>query len=388
VYLNSWHCDGGRRFARALRWLACVAALLSGCGGGGEYRVLMYDEPPSQLASAPAFKRIGAGDQHNCMLDAQGQPWCWGMNDAGQLASSSHAPCGDDDTKACSSTFLPVTGVPKLTALDGGRFTSCGLATDGRAWCWGGQSDLTPQPLPAPVGAADDTFVQIDVSTFGGDACGVKADGSAWCWSESTPRTLHREVPGVKVKQIAVGQLHSCALDTADQAWCWLTVSYVVLGSMFSGSSDAPAAVAGGRRYQWIGVGSEYACALDFDGQAWCWGAGAVLGSGGSPVASAVPVQVAGPHFTRLGTGTQHACGLSADGSAWCWGVNLGGAIGDGTRIDRTAPARSGGGMTFRELGPGGATTCGIATDGSAWCWGWNQFGAVGRPAVGHWTSP
>jgi hypothetical protein len=36
--------------------------------------VCRRDEPPSQLASVPAFEQIGAGDQHNCMLDARGHP--------------------------------------------------------------------------------------------------------------------------------------------------------------------------------------------------------------------------------------------------------------------------------------------------------------------------
>lgn len=377
------------QLAWAIRWLACGAALVSACGGGSDYLVLMYDVPPSRVASM-AFGRIGAGDQHNCMLDVQGQPWCWGMNDSGQLATSSAAPCGDDDLYACSSTPLPVTGVPKFTALDGGRFTSCGLATDGRAWCWGGQSpgDLAPRPLPTPVGAAGDRFVQIDVSTFGGDACGVKADGSAWCWTATMPAMLRREAAGLEVKLVAVGQLHSCALDSSDLAWCWGSNWNGQLGNGEPEDSPTPVAVSGGRRYRWIGVGGSYACALDFDDQAWCWGAGPVLGSGGAQDASAVPVQVAGPRFIWLSTGSGHACGLAADGSAWCWGSNLVGAIGDGTRIDRAAPVRIAGHLTFRELGAGGATTCGVATDGSAWCWGWNHYGAVGQPAVGHWTKP
>ena len=371
---------------------AALVALLAGlvvaaCGGGSEVVRPVYDVPvPTRLTAVPVFDRIGLGDGHSCMLTPAGQAWCWGLNDAGQLASASRAACGDDDMFACSSVPLAVSGTPAFASIDGSRFATCALAMDGRAWCWGGVNDLAPQPVPMPVGTSTDRFVQIDVGTFGGDACGVKADSSAWCWSVGSPSTLRQVAPGLALKQIALGDLHACALDTAGRAWCWLTVSYPVLGSPFSGSATSPVAVGGDRVFEGIGAGAMHACARETDGTAWCWGSGAVLGVGDPSAYSVTPQVVSGPKFVQLSSGTSHACGLAADGSAWCWGDNLGGRLGDGTTSSRAAPVRVSGGLVFQTLDAGGVATCGIASDDSAWCWGWNYSGAVGQPVSVRWV--
>ena len=42
--------------------------------------------------------------------------------------------------------------------------------------------------------------------------------------------------------------------------------------------------------------------------------------------------------FTQMSAGPFHICGLDTSSTAFCWGWNREGELGDGTRIDRSAP--------------------------------------------------
>ena len=82
--------------------------------------------------------------------------------------------------------------------------------------------------------------------------------------------------------------------------------------------------------------------------------------------------------YVSITAGFQHTCALDADHAAWCWGNNLGGAIGDGTLIDRVSPVPVAGNLRYQQLSAGGVATCGIATDGALACWGSNPYGQMG----------
>jgi uncharacterized protein YjdB/alpha-tubulin suppressor-like RCC1 family protein len=73
------------------------------------------------------------------------------------------------------------------------------------------------------------------------------------------------------------------------------------------------------------------------------------------------------------------ACGISAPGSAYCWGNNVDGAIGDGTRTNRTLPTAVAGGFQFDAISAGANHTCGLTTSGVALCWGSDSLAQLGN---------
>jgi alpha-tubulin suppressor-like RCC1 family protein len=94
---------------------------------------------PTEVRGAPPFSTLTAGDRHTCGLTADGLAWCWGANDAGQLGSAAMVETCSGEP--CSTTPLAVATSLRFRALTAARTAggshSCGLATDGLAYCWG-----------------------------------------------------------------------------------------------------------------------------------------------------------------------------------------------------------------------------------------------------------
>ena len=89
-----------------------------------------------------------------------------------------------------------------------------------------------------------------------------------------------------------------------------------------------------------LAVGGVHTCALDTDGSAYCWGRNTYgqLGDGTTTDRTA-PVRVEGRHrFTSLHASGAHTCGVLSGGGRLCWGFNLEGQLGDGTRVNQTRP--------------------------------------------------
>ena len=93
--------------------------------------------------------------------------------------------------------YLAPTAVATALAFDRvgvGYGVSCMLTASGDAWCWGDNEH-------GQLGAASST------------RC---SGGSVPC----SGQPLHA-APTLRFAEISPGQIHSCGLDAAGQAWCW-----------------------------------------------------------------------------------------------------------------------------------------------------------------------
>ncbi|MEO8874920.1 MAG: hypothetical protein ABI461_04970, partial [Polyangiaceae bacterium] len=112
---------------------ACGMACKNGasCGGGHCANEV--------LAAAP-------GSDSSCVLLANGDVWCWGDDEAGQLgAASATERCdqeqivtlADSGQTPCRIAPAKVAGLPAAKQVCGGSKYFCALAADDTAWCWG-----------------------------------------------------------------------------------------------------------------------------------------------------------------------------------------------------------------------------------------------------------
>lgn len=134
----------------SLRFARLAAGGLHACGlaSSGEIRcwgdnrsgqlgaaaTLDSSAAPHLVAGGLSFTAVAAGSHSTCAIATDGAAYCWGANDAGQLGAPSSDSC---DGTPCSRTPIPVAGGLRFTLISAGDLHACGLSGDGTAYCWG-----------------------------------------------------------------------------------------------------------------------------------------------------------------------------------------------------------------------------------------------------------
>lgn len=255
---------------------------------------------------------VSAGNHFNCSIDANGAPFCWGIDDADQ----SNPPAGKI-----------------FTQLSAGDAHVCGRAPNGQISCWGWNGFGAAQP------PADPGF--LSVASGATHSCALFFDGSVECWGNSSG---DRTTPpsGVAFTQISAGADHTCGLDASGKAYCWGVDAY--------GQAAPPA----GASYSQVSAGGFFSCGLlSTTSAVECWGGDGVIDSIRSEP---------GGTFKDISAGFRHACAIRDDDTITCWG--------DNTNNQTANPAG-----TFHSVSAGYDHTCALRTDGRLLCWGENTYG-------------
>ena len=263
-------------------------------------------------------------------------------------------------------------------------------------------SPLAPDITAAPAVAAATTFLLTDVSAGLAHSCGIAPDQRAYCWGINDQgqlgdgTTTDRSRPvlvagGLHFTQISAAERHTCGLTGDSLVYCWGLNIDGQLGNGLHLRRLAPVLVRGGRKYLMVTTGGFFSCAIASTNRAFCWGSNSrgQLGTG-TTTSSAVPVAVTGGlHFRRIVGGGQHTCAVTLADKGYCWGDSDFGKLGYGPVTgDRHAPTAIAGGLSFRQVTAGGAHTCGVTPGNKAYCWGDNQDGALGDGTRTQRTSP
>ncbi|MDX1646768.1 MAG: Ig-like domain-containing protein [Longimicrobiales bacterium] len=112
---------GGRGF--------CAGSGLDGrLGNGGD----TYDEPSFvPVEGGLTWSSLTAGDSHTCGVTSDDVPYCWGDNYYGAVGNGTSGILYDETVP------VPVGTNDAYAVLSAGLQYSCGITTDGRAFCWG-----------------------------------------------------------------------------------------------------------------------------------------------------------------------------------------------------------------------------------------------------------
>lgn len=303
------------------------------CWGGGFAGQLgdgsgVTSPTPVPVAGDLRFHSLSAGwDFHTCGLTTDGDAYCWGRGDFGALGD------GTDGTRRL--TPVPVAGDIKFKYLRTAAAHTCGVAFDGKAYCWGlnnlgqigGEVNETCQGFPCttvPVPVATDlTFTSISLRST--SSCGIATDGLLYCWG-GTPTPVDTDV---RFQYVRGAHFWQCGMATDDRVYCWASLAQSIA------QSPTPTLVPDQPQFVLLSESNGgHICGLDAEGIAYCWGDSVVggLGLGPSLWMTSSPVALSAElRFYAIGAGDQHTCAITIGFEVYCWGANGTGELGDGT---------------------------------------------------------
>jgi alpha-tubulin suppressor-like RCC1 family protein len=303
------------------------------------------------VLAGKTVRQLSVGDSHACAIASDGNGYCWGRNESGQLgkvvANQSIIPVAVDISGALAGKTL--------LAISASSGTTCAIASDGNGYCWGlgtsgqlGNNALLNSTAPVAVDTtgvlAGKTLTSISVGDT--NVCAVASDGNAYCWGANANKLGNNsgtasKVPvavtntgalaGKTIKKLSTGFLNTCVIASDNLVYCWGSNASGQMGSAASGTVPAAVDATGvlaGKTILDVSVGTSHACVIASDGNSYCWGnPGGALGYNSSTL-SAVPVAtqtsgvLAGKTLLSIDSGYQRTCAIASDYQKYCWGSN------------------------------------------------------------------
>jgi len=321
-----------------------------GFGAGPEDEFAAITSPDGS-----SFVSVAAGFDAICALTARGAAFCFGNNEWGQLGSGSLARY---------SSITAVAGAHRFQKLKMGRERACAISDAQELYCWG-------SGLNRALGTEARDRCAYQVGFEKGDTDTTFAP----CAREPV-----KVMPGVPVRDVAVGDDHACALDQAGALYCWGWIYDIDFHAL------RPIQIGGTVPLVALTSGSRHVCGLDSAGRAYCWGRN-WRGQLGQPVpkSGTTLIPVAGQiRFKSLSAGDDHTCGVSTEDQAYCWGEDRDRQLGIGAIEladgETALPTRVAGARRFTAIAAGYGHTCAVSSQGGLFCWGTSL--AV-RPGLG-----
>lgn len=301
------------------------------------------------------WRQIGAGYHYSCGVLSNGAAYCWGRNNINGVLGNGSIDSGSDNNALANDANAdeptPVDGDIEFAAVSVGLFHTCGLTPDAQAYCWG--------------------------------AGGAGHLGNGANNDSPTPVAVNGTY---EFTDLQLGANHACALDTSDDLYCWgyNVEGQLGLGEDASSSYFSPQRVLD-HKFVALAVGTNHVCAISQAGPTLCWGEGlrGQLGNGTTTISLELVQVDTTEDFTAIAAGYDHTCALNAAGEVYCWGANDHLGLGDGTTADQSRPVHVDITHTYEKIFAGSSTTCGIDSSHDIYCWGFNGQGNLGNATTG-----
>jgi alpha-tubulin suppressor-like RCC1 family protein/tetratricopeptide (TPR) repeat protein len=335
---------------------------------------LVIAVPTAISASANIqFISLSASGTLTCGVAANGSLYCWGSDRRGLI--------GEDERDTGLPLPSPIAPEIRFQSVSVGDSILCGIATSGRAYCWG--SALAARK---PV-VVSESLTFRSVSSGFSSACGVTTNGVVYCWGLSYSHAndvaeFHNNVPvriqaraSFDVVSSSTGQRVACGIANDGAGYCW--------GQDLGGQAEPGAEhnfvalrVKGEVSYRTVSAGRSGALAIGRDGITYSWSYDDL-----TPKALNISVRLA-----TIDIRGDLLCATDTAGAGYCWGNDRDAYLGSGSRGEDSGPQQLFGRLTFSSMTVGLYHACGLTTEGGAYCWGNSDILGNGLP--GDWSIP
>lgn len=176
-------------------WLDAGSNQMVSCWGRNLYGITGLDPAVSTQSTSPVVitgsnqgvTDIAVGDYHACLLRNTGEVNCWGRGTNGQLGNGGTS----SSYTFVTPSFPPLTSIAKIAA---GGDTTCAIQTNGDLWCWGrddygqvGNGGSGVSAITTPTLLLPDI---VDVTVGYRHTCAYNTFGNIYCWGRNSAGQL------------------------------------------------------------------------------------------------------------------------------------------------------------------------------------------------------
>ena len=257
--------------------------------------------PVQTISAGTNWKQIACGFESVAAIKTDGTLWLWGNNSNGQI--------GDNTRTNRSSPIQTIAGGTNWKQVSCGSGHAAAIKTDGTLWLWGyngsgqlGNNTVADKSSPVQTIAGGTNWKQVACGN--GNTAAIKTDGTLWLWgynvsgqlgdntTSNASSPIQTIAGGTNWKQVACNGNHTASVKTDGTLWLWGNNGSGQLGDNTITTRSSPVqTIAGGTNWKLVSCGTYHTAAIKTDGTLWSWGAGARLGTGGSPVSRSSPIQ-------------------------------------------------------------------------------------------------
>ena len=328
--------------------------------GDGGFNVREW---PVRIGTDTDWESVAAGNGFTLALRTDGSLWAWGNNANGRTGLGMADAIISEPTRVGTWT--------DWTHVSAGPAHATAVRANGTLWSWGANANARTvrgtvvgnTHAPAQVGSLT---VWRSVAAGNEHSVAIRTDGTIWAAGNAANGRLGIAHPGIGAlvnlgqtvgeagtglqggtdwESVSAGAYHSVAIRTDGSLWVWGTNADGRTGlGTTAEQTNSPARLGFDDDWASVSVGNTHTLAVRENGSLWAWGQNedGRTGLGTTNGNQTTPQRIGNDYgWTAVATsaGSNYSMAIR-NGELWAFGNNDNGQLGDGTRINRTAPVR------------------------------------------------